>query len=435
MRPPTRLAAMLLGLGLMSWTVGCAPGQSGGEQPEGDGTIDPASFEGKTLSYVYFTDGPDEQATRAVVADFEAETGATVNLQVVPFDSLEQTLQARINGGNAPEVARVADWRPFADVLVDFKSYFGQDYDTKFIDGMARAAQESDGDMLAVPSDLTMNGPLVNVDAFRQAGVPLPEPDDPWTWDEMVQAAQQVQQANGMQFAVAIDKSGHRVSTVLSQFGTTMYDEQGDVALDPAKAEEAIGLLNDLMQRGLMSKDLWLEAGARYEDANELFLASEVPIYISGNWQVGLLAEDAPFEWAAAPNPCADRCGGFPGGKYMVAFTESAEPELGAYFVDWMNRPQNQQKLHQMAYWLPTRQELLDRGIEYSSRSSDMEVFQQEVARTPQDTYATTTNPNFDPSADALVEEMDKTVAGQQDVATTVSNVREELQSLSGGTG
>ena len=31
-----------------------------------------------------------------------------------------------------------------------------------------------------------------------------------------------------MEFALAIDKSGHRVSTVLSQFGTVLFDADGE---------------------------------------------------------------------------------------------------------------------------------------------------------------------------------------------------------------
>ena len=65
---------------------------------------------------------------------------------------------------------------------------------------------------LAVPSDITMNGPFINVDAFNEAGVAMPTE---WTWDEMIAAATEVQEANGMEFALAIDKSGHRISTVL----------------------------------------------------------------------------------------------------------------------------------------------------------------------------------------------------------------------------
>lgn len=34
-----------------------------------------------TLTYLYFTDGPDEEATRDLIARFDEETGATVDLQ------------------------------------------------------------------------------------------------------------------------------------------------------------------------------------------------------------------------------------------------------------------------------------------------------------------------------------------------------------------
>lgn len=434
MRPPTRLVATLMGVGLVFGTAACAPG-SGGEQTEGDGNLDPSSFKGKTLDYVYFSDGPDIQATRSAVSRFEQETGARVNLQIVPFDSLEQTLQARINAGDAPEVARVDDWRPYADVLMDFKSYFGKNYDDNFIEGMAQGSQEPDGDMPAVPSDLTMNGPVINVDAFQKAGVPVPSADEPWTWQEMVAAARQVQQANNMDHALAIDKSGHRVSTVLSQYGTTMFNEQGQASLDPAKAGQALGMLNGLMQQGLMSKDLWLEAGSRYEDANEQFLAGEVPVYLSGNWQVGLLAQDATLDWAAAPNPCAERCGGFPGGKFMVAFSESDQPELGTYFVHWMNQTENQRQIDEAAFWMPTRTELVQQGISYPEHGDDMDVFLSDLAQTPPDTYATAFHPSITEAADMLVAEMDKTVAGEQSLPGTLANVQQELEAMSGGTG
>ncbi|MFN3603027.1 MAG: extracellular solute-binding protein, partial [Dietzia sp.] len=112
----------------------CAPGGSGDDPAAGGGaepgseTIDWESFEGETLDYVYFTDGPDEAATRELIGQFEEETGAAVNLQIIPFAELEQTLQARINSGKPPEVARVAQWYPFADSLVDVRTYLGEDY-------------------------------------------------------------------------------------------------------------------------------------------------------------------------------------------------------------------------------------------------------------------------------------------------------------------
>lgn len=436
MRQLPRPATLVLALGLATVLAGaaCAPGQSAdnNDEPHTQVSLDPASFKGKTLNYLYFTDGPDEQATRAQIAKFEKETGAKVNLQIVPFDNLEQTLQSRVNSGDAPEVARTNDWRPYADVLVDFHRYFGKDYDKKFVAGSAKASVDEDGAMRAVPSDLTMNGPLVNVDAFKKANVPLPTADHPWTFDEMVAAGQKVKRANHMANAFAVDKSGHRLSTVLSEFGTTFFTEDGKVAFDEKKAEKALTEINKLMQSGDMDKNFWLESGSRYKGANEIFLAKQTPIYLSGNWQVGLLQQDATFDWAAVPNPCEERCGGFPGGKYMIAFSKSDQPDLGAYFVDWMNRPENQAEIDKTAYWLPTRNELVDKGVDYPKGSDDMNVFLGDIKKTPADGYANNGDKNFTPAAELLVQELDKVVAGQQDVATAVKNVRTGLEKLAG---
>lgn len=403
----------------------CAPGQPAQEPAAEAGSrqIDPAAFRGQTLDYVYFTDGPDEAATRTQIARFEQETGATVNLQIVPFAELEKTLQGRINSNTPPHVARVTFWPAYADALVDMKTYFGAEYPDQFVEGPARAAQTADGRMLATPSDLTINGPFVNVDAFAKAGVALPSADKPWTWDEMIAAATTVQQANGMESAIAIDKSGHRLSTVLSEFGTTLIGPDGKEGLDTAKAEQALGTLGRLSDSGAVLKDFWLESGSRYKGANDQFLAQQVPVYLSGNWQVGQFAKTATFNWAAVPNACAERCGGFPGGKYMVAFSGSDNPDLGAYFTEWMNRAEAQQALATEAFWLPTRRDLVDSSLAYPQRAEDMQTFLTEIGKTPEETYAVNGSPAFDGSAKLLVAEISKQFAGQQDAATTVRTV------------
>lgn len=430
-RSPVRLIAALTGC-LTALLAGCAPGPGTdtGSSAQPSSTIDWKSFQGQKLTYVYFTDGPDEQATRTAIQGFEKATGATVDLQIVPFADLEKSLQARLSGNNQPEVARVSDWRPYQDQLVDFTSYFGKDYPNEFIPGEAQAASDSSGHLLAVPSDLTMNGPFVNVDAFAKAGVPVPKKGDKWTWDDLVTAAKKVQAANNMEFALAIDKSGHRVSTVLSEFGTTMVGADGKNTLDTGKATKTLTELTGLMGSGAMSKDFWLESGSKYKGANDMFLAGAVPVYLSGNWQVGQFAKNAKFIWAAVPNPCAERCGGFPGGKYMVAFKGSKNPALGAAFTQWMNRTENQRQIDQTASWLPTRKDLVSSGVTYPQRADDMAVFLDDVAKTPADTYAANAAPAFSGSAKALVAEMAKVVAGQEDVPAAVTSLHNQIDQL-----
>jgi alpha-1,4-digalacturonate transport system substrate-binding protein len=404
----------------------CAPGTTESEgndaaAPTASGSVDLSSFKGKKITYLYFTDGPDEAATRALLEEFEGKTGGTVDLQIVPFADLQQSLQARLSGGNAPDVARLADLGPFRDELMDLSGVVGKDYANEFLEGPAAAM--TDGDKtIAVPNDLTMNGPFVNVDLFKKAGVDIPTK---WSWDEMVTAAKKVQAANKTEAGIAIDKSGHRLSTILSQYGTTMVGKDLTNTLDEAKATDAIGRLLGLIKDGTIPKDFWIESGSKYKGANEIFLAQQAPIYISGNWQVGQFAKSAKFQWQAVPNACAERCGGFPGGKYTVGLSQSKEPQMAAAFVQFLNSTQSQAKMDAQSMWLPTRNDLIEsKGVTYPERQADMEVFTADVAETPEDTYAAVASPAFGPSATILVEEFAKAVAGQQDAATTAKNLK-----------
>ncbi|MFG1793328.1 ABC transporter substrate-binding protein [Nocardia sp. NPDC049149] len=427
-----RLRARLVGLiaaGLLAATA-CAPGEPESNAPTGPVSVDFKSFQGKRLTYVYFTDGPDLDATKTAIAGFEKETGATVDLQVVPFAQLNTALQARIASGTAPEVARVQDWYLYRGEVINFADYFGKSYADEFTDGALAVTRDKEGRLYAVPSDQTINGPFVNADAFAKAGVPVPNPTDKRTWSQFMADATKVAQANGMPFALTMDVSGNRLSTILSHYGTTLIGADGQVGLDQAKAEQALGMVNDLLQTNKLSKDFWLGAGTSYKGGNEAFLAGQAPVYLSGPWQVGSFAKSAPFTWATVPNPCAAECGGFPGMKMMVAFARSKEPTLGAAFVQWMNRAENQREIDKAAFWLPTRKDLVAAGVQYPSRDADMNTFIRQIEVTPSVDFVAAASPAFTGAANALIKEFAKVVAGQESVATCVTNLRAQIADI-----
>lgn len=427
-------ARLLMAVSATALLAACAPGAIEGDDPQAQEplevqSVDPAEFAGKTLDYVYFTDGPDEQATRELVADFEEEYDVTVNLEILPYADLVTSVQARLSGGNAPDVVRLTGLTDFRGDLLDLRRYLGEDYPDEFLPGPLTGATGNGGEMLAAPSDLTLNGPFVNVDMFEEAGVDLPDPDDPWTWEEMLDSATRVQEATGAEHAFAMDKSGHRVSTVLSQHGTTLVAD-GETTLDAQKAEQALTPLIEMMDDGRMPRDFWLGSGSRYEGANEIFLAQQAPVYLSGNWQVGQFDANAEFDWAAAPNPCAEECGGFPGGKYMAALSESSDPALAAEFVRFMNTAENQETFITAGGFLPTRADLTEQGVTYPARQEDMDVFLQDLARTPEVGYAAAADPAFTGAATALVDEISEVVAGTKDLPAAVADLQESTQAL-----
>lgn len=425
---------LLAAVGVTALLAACAPGQVAGENTAGNGpvevkTVDPAEFKGKTLSYVYFTDGPDEQSTRSLIAEFEKEYDVKVQLEVLPYSDLVTSVQARLSGGNAPDVVRLTGLTDFRADLLDLRTYLGEDYAAEFLPGPVTGASGDNGELLAVPSDATLNGPFVNVDMFKKAGVEIPDAAEPWTWEEMVAAATKVQEATGSEYAFAMDKSGHRLSTILSQYGTALV-AGNEAVLDTAKAEKALTPLIEMMKDNRMPRDFWLGSGTRYEGANEIFLAQDTPVYLSGNWQVGQFEANAQFNWAVAPNPCADECGGFPGGKYMAALAEGPNPALAAEFIRFMNTAENQKKFIGPSGFLPTRADLSEEGVDYPQRQEDMEVFLQDLEKTPELGYQANAAPAFGGAATELVDEVSQVVAGKKDLATAMSDLKKSTEAL-----
>jgi alpha-1,4-digalacturonate transport system substrate-binding protein len=418
---------------LSACAPGGAPEQAGSTntEPPQQQEVDAKSFAGEKMNYVYFSDGDaDLKATESLVAQFEAETEVSVNLQVVPFADLEQLLQARLTGNDIPHVSRMAMLMvpTFADELLDMRTYYGEAYKSEFIDGPLAVVLGKNGEMLGVPTDITMNGLIVNKSMFDVAGVTIPT--TPWSWDEMLAAAEAVQKANGTSHSFIMDRSGHRLSTILSQFDTFLIGADGGNGLNRSNTIDAFNMLVDLASDDRLSKDFFLEGGPTYAGGLDLFLAEEVPVYLGGNWLVGNLEANAPFEWAVAPNACKINCGGFPGGKVTSAFKRSDNPELGAFFLNWLASAEQQSYIDSKANWLPTRVDLSESGIDYELRSDAMNVFVADIARTPTVAYASTYSTIFGLAATALVDNLQRAVGGVLSVEDAVDKLIAEVDAL-----
>jgi ABC-type glycerol-3-phosphate transport system substrate-binding protein len=418
--------AALAATALAACNPGGASGGGGSEDATAVADQDTSELAGKTLSYLYFTDGPDEQATRDLIAAFETEYDVTVELEIVPFADITTTLQARLSGNQAPDVARVAATAPFIGDLLILDDFLGADYVDQFTEGARTGMLDSEGRIHAIASDLTQNGPFVNVDLFEQAGVEIPES---WTWEEMVDLATQVMEATGTEFAFAMDKSGHRLSTILSQGGTYLVQD-GTSSLDPAAAATALQPLVDMVEAGTSPSDFWLDSGTKYQGANEVFLAQQVPVYLSGNWQVAQFDENAEFAWRTMPNPTLTAGGGFPGGKFMVGFSAGPENQLAATFLEFMNSAESQEAFIAASAFMPTRADLTESGVDYPVRNEEMGVFVADLAETPAEAYAACYDPNFDAAAQEFISEFAEVIAGNKDLATAMEDLRTAIDAI-----
>ena len=427
------MASVVLTAGLVATGLPSAQASTSGLKPT---AAQLKAWKGKSINYYFYNDSQAElDTTKAQIADFEKLTGATVKLDVIPFTSYDPTLQARLAAGNAPDVARLNNPGLYIKDSLDLEKYLGRAYVKEFLKGSTlQVTHPTTKKLIGVPYDLTVNGPFINVDMFKKAGVPVPTS---WNWTELVAAGKKVQKATGSEYAFAIDKTGHRVSTVMSHFGAYMVDKNQKNVLPTSKfrAEKAIKIITDLYKADLAPRDLWVGTGTKYSSPTAIFLGQQTPIFFSGNWQVASLNKDAKFDFAAVPNPKELNGGGWPGGKFLVAFNASKTPDLAAYFVHYLADTAQMEAMDKAAFWLPTRVDLVQKGVKYATRSSDMEVFQADAGRTPAAAYGIQSIPTinsliYNNLRDLMTDIMGNKITPKQAIAKQIIFIDAQLATL-----
>lgn len=397
-----------------------------------------AAWKGKEITYYFYNDSQAElDVTKAQLADFEKLTGAKVKLDVIPYTSLDTQLQARIAAGNAPDVARLNNPGLYQKSALDLDTYFGRKYKDEFVTGTTlQVTDPTTKRLIGVPYDLSMNGPIINVDQFKKAGVDVPTK---WTWNELIAAAKKVQKAAGTEYAFAIDKSGHRVSTVMSNYKAYMVDKkQKNVLkdyLNKKRATQALQVVTDLYKQDLAPRDLWIGSGNKYASPSAVFLAGQVPVFFSGNFALANLVANAKFNFQVVPNACETVCGGWPGGKFLMAFKASKTPDLAAYLVNYLAQPAQMEEMDKKAFWLPTRKDLVAKGITYPTRVKDMNIYLADIAATPAAAYGiqsvpTLTGNIYNYLRDQMTEVMAGKITAAQAIDKQIAYIDTQLATL-----
>jgi alpha-1,4-digalacturonate transport system substrate-binding protein len=425
--------SLVLTAGLVATGLPAAHADTVGLQPT---AAQLTAWKGKEITYYFYNDSQAElDTTKTQIAAFEKLTGAKVKLDVIPYTSLDTQLQARLAAGNAPDVARLNNPGLYIKDSLDLEQYFGRKYAAEFLKGSTLQVTDSvSKKLIGVPYDLSMNGPIINVDQFKKAGVAVPTS---WNWAELIAAAKKVRIANGTEYAFAMDKSGHRFSTVMSQFGAFMVDKNQRNVLPTSKfrAEKSLKMITDLYKADLAPRDLWIGTGTKYASPVAIFIGQQVPVFFSGNFNLATLVRDAKFNFQVVPNPKELNGGGWPGGKFLVAFKASKTPDLAAYFLHYLADSAQMEQMDKNAFWLPTRNDVVAKGVDYPSRQLDMSIYLADTAKTPAAAYGiqsvpTLTGNIYNKLRDLMTEIMAGKITAKQAIQTQTEFIDAQLATL-----
>jgi len=342
------------------------------------------------LRMTWYDDGSESEVMGAIIERFEAENpDIIVTVDVVPYASgIVESLPLQLASGQGPDLARVTDLGGLSEYFLDLRPYLDDAayWDANFgpfLDWMRPAGSD------AIPgfmTQLTVTGPYVNATLFEQAGIDVPMGET--SWEEWAEITRQVAEATGTPFAMAMDRTGHRLAGPAISQGAQYFDADGNPAIDDEGFRRMAQLMVDWHADGTMIPDVWIGSGGSYVAGNEEFVNAQVVLYMSGSWQIGQFSNligDA-FDWQAVPNPCGPGgCSGMPGGAAVVGMADTDHPEEVARLMEFLAQEENLAEFYGKTLFIPGHLGLAESGVDFDTdlqaASDALTMFAAQVPR------------------------------------------------------
>ena len=205
-----------------------------------------------------------------------------------PYGEIVNQVINQAGGGDKPDIMfGESTWVPTlvdAGLAIPVSEVFTEDYLAKF-DQNALESCMTDGEGCGLPMYDCAFMLFYNKDLFEQAGLDPNTP--PTTYDEMLKMAEKLSQlttADGNkvyafgQTTASVAISGSAINSMIFNFGGTVLDENGQLAIDNQGFKDAITMLQTLDQKGYNPQN------AKLKDLRQLFATGQLAMYYDQSW-------------------------------------------------------------------------------------------------------------------------------------------------------
>lgn len=337
------LLVSCLSVGLLA---GCG-GKKGEETSEK--TAD--SGEKVELNIWYYWGNEQEQALKKYMDEFNAQS-ETVSIKgtYVPYGEYTQKVLTAAASGDGPDVLIYGNNE--TAVLAE-SGVLGQMTDLVEKGGFKEKvlpevmkSHEYDGEYYGLPIYGNCLALFYNKDMVSEP---------PKTWDELMQVAEQVTNADTYALAFA----GAELEESTFQFLPWLWAAGADLdSLDSEEGIEAMSLYKELVDKGYTSKEVvgWLQ-----QDALIQFCNGRAAMMVNGPWQVPTIEKDAPdLNYGVAVLPAKNE--GEPAsilGGESFGVAVNADKEAAGEFFDWIYSEENYSGFVKELGQLPAEEEML----------------------------------------------------------------------------
>jgi alpha-1,4-digalacturonate transport system substrate-binding protein len=347
------------------------------------------------LRFTYYADGNEAEVMQGLLDKFMAENpDITVVLDVVPYQTIDEQLPVQVETGEGPDLARITNFGAYQGKLLDLRDYLSDpDY---YVSNFPAPILEAMG-YGGFPDGLSVTGPYVNKTLFDQAGVELL--GEGATWGDWTEVTKQVADATGVQYAISIDRTGHRFAGPAMSMGATLIDADGNFTVDTPGFRAFAEVLKGWHDDGITPPEVWL-VGDSLNSCIDFFKSGELVMCMSGSWQINGLANDVgdAFDWVVVPNPTGDGGStGVAGGAAWAAFADTEHPEEVARLMEFLMQADNYATYVSNVLFLPAHSEVAASGVDFNTDNASvlgaLETYTAEIPKLQDQAVALNVHP------------------------------------------
>lgn len=276
------LAATLL-------VAGCGSNNTNGSGEE------KTDFKGETLTIgVWGGNEAEEKSLNEMIKNFEEDTEAKVEKKV--YTDYNTQIQADMAGKTAPDVfyvdAYMFPWFSENGTLADLD---GKKFESdKFYDSLTDAFTTEDGQLQAIPKDMSTLALYFNTEIFEKAGVSIEEVPTSYeeyvTWLPEFQKKIDAAYGAGKVFAMSYNQDLARNYHLAARDGGQLVNEDGTANLADKKVVANLSILKDLVDTKAVVTPKDIGTGWN----GEAFGSGKIAIMDEGNWVYQTLKTEFP---------------------------------------------------------------------------------------------------------------------------------------------
>jgi multiple sugar transport system substrate-binding protein len=359
----------------------------GSDDSSGDGA-------GTTLTYWASNQGTslddDKQKLQPELDKFKAQTGITVNLQVIGWSDLLNNILAATTSGKGPDVLNIGNtWSASLQATGAFLPFSSDNLTAvggkdRILAGSLAATGKPGVDPVGVPLYSLCYVLYYNKKLFADAGITAP----PATWDELVTDGRKL--THGDQWGLAVEganlsENSHHAFTFGQQYGADLFDSSGKPQFDNDGMVKAVKRYVDFMATDKIVNP----SDAEYSNNQSVtdFASGKAAMLL---WQAadsnlkshGMTADQygvAPVPFESPTPPGGKHVNSMVAGINMSVFANTKHKDAALKFVKFMTSDAEQTILNKGYGSMPTVQGAY---ADPAFQTDEVKIFQNVLATT-----------------------------------------------------